>query len=403
MKGRRLLFRLSMLVTAGATAIAGITSANASGGGGPTAQDILGSGSDTTQFMMAALDQLYLFSPGCAQIPTPSGPTPWLDFSCQSPDPAGTITTENYAHDQVHEAYFLGSSNGIKQLCNQGQLGVAHIDFARSSRASKTTDCTGLHFVAYARDAITWQAFDNGTTASGIHGMNNQSGTCTGSGGPTALCLSQAQLQGIFTTCTITNWNQVGGQNVPISIYTPQPGSGTRSTWDTFLGGDSSHCIPTAQLGTHQIPENSNTGIPTSDRNGAIFPFSVGVWAAQVWFKANAKLGNVDNVALSVASIQNGTFPFGRFLYNVYCTAACTGGASSTATVNYVGEEGWICKQASAHAINPTTGNNFRTDIQNTILGPKPGSGSGSIFFPLPVGVIGGGDSNSDFCRLTVT
>jgi ABC-type phosphate transport system substrate-binding protein len=359
MTGRRLVLRLCLVATSAIVAITGAVPVGASGGGGPIAQPVLGSGSDTTQFMMAALDQLYLFSPGCAQIPTPSGPTPWLDFSCQSPDPAGTITTENYAHDQVHEAYFLGSSNGIKQLCNKGQAGVAPIDFARSSRASKTSDCTGLHFVAYARDAITWEAFDNGTTASGIHALNNQSGTCTGSGGKTALCLSQAQLEGIYTTCTITNWNQVGGQNVPISIYTPQPGSGTRSTWDTFLGGDSSHCIPTALLGTHQIPENSNGGIPASDRNGAIFPFSVGVWAAQVLGnKIGATIGTVDNVPLTAASIQDGTFPFGRFLYNVFCTATCAGGASSTATVS---------------------------------------------FFPLPLGVIGSGDSNSDFCRLTVT
>jgi hypothetical protein len=123
----------------------------------------------------------------------------------------------------------------------------------------------------------------------------------------------------------------------------------------------------------------------------------------QVFFKAGTRIGSVDNVAITAASIQNGTFPFGRFLYNVYCTATCAGGASSTAAVNYVGEAGWICKQASAHAINPASGNNYRTDIQNAIFGPKPGSGSGSIFFPLPLGVIGGGDSNTDFCRLTVT
>ncbi len=396
MRRGRMGARLAVAVIAAGLAlyIAGPASAMpATGGGGPIAASVLGSGSDTTQFMMNGLDGLYLFSPGCAQIPTPSGPTPWLDFSCQSPDPAGTITTENYAHDQVHEAYFLGSSNGINQLCQQGQAGVAHIDFARSSRAPKVGDCTGMHFVAYARDGISWEAWDkSGGTPSGIHNMNNQSGTCAGSGGATQFCLTQSQLQGIYITCTITNWNQVGGNSQKISIYTPQSGSGTRSTWDTFLGGDSSHCIPANQLATHVIPENSNANIPNSDLKKAIFPFSYGVWITQVNGHAGAKLGAVDNVAPTATTIADGSFPYGRYLYNVYCTSACASGASSTAAVNYVGEEAWICKADANHAIDPTTGVNYRTEIANTI--------SAFGFVPVPFGVIGGGDPNSDYCRL---
>jgi hypothetical protein len=368
-------------------------SASASGGGGPVAQSVLGSGSNTTQFMMSALDTLYLYSPGCAQIPTPSGPTPWLDFSCQATNPAGTITTENYEHDQVHEAYFLGSSNGINQLCDQKQAGVAHIDFARSSRAPGTSDCTGLKFVAYARDAISWEAFAN--SGSGINTMKNTSGTCAGSTGTTKFCLSQAQLQGIYVTCTITNWDQVGGANVPISIYTPQPGSGTRSAWDGFLGGSSSNCIPAAEQATHIIPENSNTAIPVSDRKGAIFPFSFGVWSTQVKGAGGAKFGTVDKIVANATTIANGTFPYGRFLYNVYATASCACGASSAATVNYVGEQGWICKATSAHAVDPTTGVNYATEISKTI--------TSFGFVHIPLGVIGGGDSNSDFCRLFTT
>jgi ABC-type phosphate transport system substrate-binding protein len=357
----------------------------ASGGGGPVAQSVLGSGSDTTQFMMQGLDGLYMFSPGCQQL-APTGTTQWLDFSCLSPDPAGTVTTENYQHDQVHEAYFLGSSNGVLQMCEQGQSGVAHIDFARSSRAPATGDCSGLHFVAYARDGLSAEAWDKaGTKPSGIHNMNNQSGTCAGS---TGYCLTQAQLQGIFITCAITNWSQVGGNNVAISIYTPQAGSGTRKTWDKFLGGDSSHCIPAPLQATHIIPENSNT--PIKDTTKAIFPFSFGVWTTQVNGKGGAKLAAVDNVAPSATTIGDGSFPYGRFLYNVFLP-----GTSSQAAVNYVGEEGWICKPSASHATNPVTGNNYRTDISNTI--------TANGFVPEPNGVIGGGDPNSDFCRLFVS
>lgn len=377
--------------------VGGIDIINASAangvGGGPIAQGILGSGSDTTQFMMHQIDGLYLFSPGCAQIPTPSGPTAWLDFSCQSPDPAGTITTENYEHDQVHEAYFLGSGNGIKQLCTQGSANVAHIDYARSSRTPSTSDCTGLHFSAYARDGVSWEAFN--VTGGGVVGLNNQNGTCAGSGGTTQLCLSQADLQGIFITCTITNWSQVGGANVPISIYTPQGGSGTRKTWDSFLGGDSSHCIPAAQQATHIIPENANSAIPTSDQAGAIFPFSVGVWKTQVNGKAGAVLGAIDNVFPTNTTISSGSFPFSRFLFNVTCVSCASGMQSSPAAISYVGEDGWICKTTANHATNPMTGNNYRTDIAQAI-------GAGG-FVPVTLGPIGGGDPNSDYCRLTTT
>jgi ABC-type phosphate transport system substrate-binding protein len=390
------------MVTLGATGLAALTvtsgavainAAAATGGGGPVAQSVLGSGSDTTQFMMHQLDGLYLFSPGCQQIPLPGGPAAWLDFSCMSPDPAGTITTENYAHDQVHEAYFLGSGNGIKQLCTNGSAGVAAIDFARSSRVPGTADCAGLHFVAYARDGISWEAFD--TNTSGVHLQNNQAGTCAGSGGLTQFCLSQSDLQGIFVTCTITNWNQVGGQTVAISIYTPQSGSGTRKTFDAFLGGDSSKCIPAAQQPTHIIDENMNMQIPVADQPNAIFPFSAGVWKTQVNGKGGAVLGAIDNVYPSNSAISSGSFPYGRFLYNVTCVTCANGKQSSPATIQYVGEEGWICKQTSGHNINPVTGNNFRTDIAQAI--------GAAGFVPVLLGPVGGGSTVSDYCRLTTT
>jgi hypothetical protein len=216
-----------------------------------------------------------------------------------------------------------------------------------------------------------------------------------GLGRLTAFCLSQSDLQGIFITCTITNWSQVGGQNVPISIYTPQSGSGTRKTWDAFLNGDSSHCIPVAQQPTHIIDENMNSSIPVGDQAGAIFPFSGGVWKTQVNGKGGAVLGAVDNVYPSNAAISSGSFPFGRFLYNVTCVSCATGKNSSPATILYVGPEGWICKATGNHNINPVTGNNYRTDIAQAI--------GAAGFVPVLFGAIGGGNPNSDYCRLVTT
>ena len=460
------------------TTVVTALSVGATGGGGPVAVGVLGSGSDTTETVMAYLDYGYNIgggfgyhtAGGCQQLAT--SPTPqWLDFSCadstkgdidrtvsdgvttagsttitsataafdcgtgcpvtlqSSRDlgrgvtstvvgliPAGDyinkvdsptmaelavpaaitgssenlninrIVTDNYRHDQVHGAFFLGSSVGISQLCSQGSPTTAAIDYARSSRAAAGGDCSGLHFVAYARDAISWEAFN--IAGSGVNTQNNLSAPCAG-----GICLTQAQLKAIYVGCTITNWNQVGGPNLTISIYTAQSGSGTRKTWDTFLGGSSSTCTTVGKV----IPENSNGGIPVADDKGAIFPFSVGVWNTTVAGAGGAVLGQVDGIAPSGAHIQDGTFPYGRFLYNVFCGG---GGATpcpvvaTTATTDYVGEHGWICKNNSEHA-DAVNGANYRAVVESkiTLAG----------FYPLTVGPIGGGAIGSDYCRLTVT
>ena len=458
--------------------VATALSAGASGGGGPTAASVLGSGSDTTQSMMAYLDYGYMFGGGygfntpggCNQLGTPQ----WLDFSCAGPQGTGgdvdrsvsdavttsgsnivtsataafdcqggagcpnanrdqgrcltaagiptgayiqavqsatqvqisqnatatasgvsmaidRICTDNYTHDQTHTAFYLGSSNGIAQVCQQGGAGIANIDYARSSRAPKTSDCHNLHFVAYASDAITMEAFN--IAGSGVAGMNNVTAPCGG-----GICLTQAQIKAIYVTCTITNWNQVGGANVPISIYTEQAGSGTRSTFEGFLGGSSTSCIPAPLLASHQIPENSNVGIPVSDEKGAIFPFSWGVWTTTVNGAGGAVLTQIDGVTASKPTIQAGTFPWIRLLYNVYCgLVSGTGSCPVVATPNttaFVGEHGWICKNLNEHAY-ATTGANYRFVVQSKI--------ALAGFVPLPVGPIGGGDPGSDYCRLTVT
>lgn len=301
------------------------------------------------------------------------------------------MNTENYTHDQPTEAYFLGSGNGISQLCKQGQAGVAHIDFARSSRAIKGTDCAGLHAVAYAKDGISWEVFTG--TGTDSNGMNNTGAPCAG-----GLCLTQAQLKAIFLTCTISDWNQLN-PSVPvgttINMYTPQPGSGTRATFDGFLGGSSDTCINargTSYASTHIVPENSNTPIiANGEQNSAIFPFSFGVWSNGN--NPNTALGAVDGVAVSASTIGDGSFPYSRNLYNVYCSATCPNGASSTQAINYVGETGWMCKLGSQHSINPLTGRNFHTDLYFAY--------TTNGFVPMPGGAIGGGVQGADYCRLT--
>jgi ABC-type phosphate transport system substrate-binding protein len=193
------------------------------------------------------------------------------------------------------------------------------------------------------------------------------------------------------------NWSEFGGGNVALDPYTPQAGSGTRSTWDGFLGGSSDVCINargTTYAASHIVPENQNVSVGNvGDQANAIFPFSYGVFSTQIKGKNGATLGAVDKVLASATTIGNLSFPYGRYLYNVFNPATMTDRA--TATRNYVGEEGWICKPSTSHATNPVTGNNFSTDIANAI--------KAAGFVPLPKATIGGGDSNQDYCRLTVS
>ncbi|MGN6377607.1 MAG: substrate-binding domain-containing protein, partial [Gaiellales bacterium] len=234
---------------------------------------IVGSGSDVAFHVMSAIDTLYNQSPGCTVI-VPSGTQP-LDQSCQPQ--TGDITTEDANHNVVTENFPIGGSAGVSQLCSQGLAGVATINFARQTSAPSSSVCTGLKYVAYARDGVTWEHFP-GVTGSHSAGVTN---------------LTQAQLQGIFVNCTITNWSQVGGTSGAIKVYTILPQYGTRKAWDTFLGGSSASCP-----GVQQIDQTDNSEIAAADLANAIVPVSVGSWNERYSKKpAGSALGSVDGVA----------------------------------------------------------------------------------------------------------
>ncbi len=336
---------------------------------------VFGSGSDTTYYMMQKLDDLYNASPGCVVIGVPQVE----NYACY-PDTVDTVKTENYYHDVAVENYPLGSSVGISQLCHQGQAGTALINYARSSRALRNTDCSGIRAVAYARDGISWWSHDSNS-----HAPNN---------------LTQAQLQGIWNSCTITTWGQVNGNagdNTPILVYTAQAGSGTRTTFDGFLGtgANSTNCIPAqykdgnAGNGERVIFENNAQPILDANEQGtAIYPYSFGRFSQSGG--EGGSLGSIDGVAPSANTIANGTFAYGRFLYNVYRATTNTMPVNRAAKSFISEKTGWLCK-TSAHAVNPLTGNNFRTDIESTIRSEG--------FVPLPVGTIGGGISGTSYCR----
>ena len=127
-----------------------------------------------------------------------------------------------------------------------------------------------------------------------------------------AVPLSVAQLKDIYT-CVKTNWNQVGGINAPILPLTPQPGSGTYSSFISALG--------IAAPGTCAVfvEENDPEAIDGStDPINAIEPISGG--------RLNlfqGKLGDGTSNGVG-AYFQDPSCPFG-----VATPAACVGSAKT--------------------------------------------------------------------------
>ena len=130
-------------------------------------------------------------------------------------------------------------------------------------------------------------------------------------------------------------------------------------------------------------------------------PVSVGSWNER--YKASpggSAIGDVDGVAPTPTNIQNGSFVYSRFLYNVYCAGdptksnKCgTAAKAATATVRYIGFNGWICKASNSHkAVDPITGPT--TAPRSPTRSPSSGS------CHSPSGATGGGTTITNYCRL---
>lgn len=343
---------------------------------------VFGSGSDTTFSLMNDLASAYMESDGClltnASFPlTASSPTQNRCQSGTGSPIAGDNRYENYDHDTVTNYFPQGSNVGRGQLCWQRSTSdggpgrdarVPQVDFARSSSApsagfqctvpnGRELDTDRLRFVAFARDAISYTHWNTGT--GGGANVNN---------------LTIAQLRGIFITCTITDWGQVGGEaGAPIKVFTAIPGSGTRSAFEAFLGGgDSSACIP-AQFKDgsvangervnreHQMEpiEQALNDPGAADEGESISYMSVGLHRSNPGLAANSLIGNVEGVEPNEANIVSGDFPFSRNMYNVIrqngssptasgATRRFTGYLAPSATNGQ--SIGWICKGEEFHS-----------------------------------------------------
>jgi ABC-type phosphate transport system substrate-binding protein len=129
--------------------------------------------------------------------------------------------------------------------------------------------------------------------------------------------LTAGQIQGIFHG-TITNWRQVGGADLPISIVARTSGSGTRHTFDTkVLGGASEppassfNCVTRNELPSAPVTrcEEPDTGT-LLERVNAI-PGAIGY--AQI--SDAASFPNVELVKLNASDPDIGDVKAGKYPY----------------------------------------------------------------------------------------
>ena len=347
---------------------------------------VFAGGSDTTYFALADLAVAYNGSEGC-KLNAVAKPAVLQQNRCQGatvPEglaQTGVVTTENYDHDLVINYFPQGSNAGRTQLCDQTSPRsalVPPVDFARSSNAPAIGfQCSGytgtLRFIAFAKDALSWTHWN-----------------VAGGGGSTVTDLTVAQLLGIYN-CSFTTWDQVGGANTnPINFYTAIPGSGTRSSWESFLGlpsGTSDACMaPAFKDGNqangervirehYQEPVEQAVNDPAAANEGdSIYFISVGIHTVDSVARQNSLLGSVNGVAPTETTILDGSFAFGRFLFNVLRNTGAAPVASEAARrftnmSGTVGSQGWLCKPHDTHSkpvgdpgagiVNPAASQNY--------------------------------------------
>ena len=370
----------------------------------------------------------------CVSPPTVAAnpENPYNDISVQEPSIGSSNGIAELEDSGAHGATATspnGAPGGINVFQGVNSTGGASGSalYARSARRLSSSDLQGLNFVAYAKDGDSWFHYTE------VGGAATPSSQITN--------LNQSQLQSIYNG-TFDNWDQVGGQNAPIVVFAAQEGSSSQATMKTYLGQDPSassnqvNCAttsatpPTACVGPAAIDENSGwqigkvgftatqqsylgpTGLwgvngsnqPNAATNAiiqsdAIFFYSYGQYAKQcaagkcggyvLPSGTTVSLGALDGVVPSESSILESSpshpngFPVNAttYAYNVYSNGF--NGANipdaEGATLNYISEDGFLCKPQNATTIDRVTGVSYTTEIQDIILSAG--------YFPLSAGM----------------
>lgn len=273
----------------------------------PQPRDIVGGGSDTTQFAMNYL------ADGAA-----SGGLFYAGYNA-------TANARLISFDAILPNGVIGDSislkagatpitrpNGSTQGKNllYGAADNVNANYARSSSSLGGSEVTaGLQLIPFAVDGIELAVRAAGTNAPAT--------------------ITPGQMVDIYEG-TITNWNQIGGANGVIVPLIPQPGSGTRATFEAQLKAANGGV--TVVLGSNVQESQEHDPAPIAADPNAVAPFSTG--------RAS--------FAPSISLVEGaGSWAYTRALYNVVrqddLTAPWFG--------PLFGSDGFICSGAATQLI----------------------------------------------------
>jgi hypothetical protein len=178
---------------------------------------------------------------------------------------------------------------------------------------------------------------------------------------------------------------------------------------------------------SHTIEQNEDGSIiANGDEANAIFFFSDGRYretckevacgGTAIPGGGTTALGKVNGVTLNNTNIINGKWPTDIYLSNVYSDGSnATIPAASQATLNYVSEQGFLCKpqtSGGSDIIDPLTGVWYRTELGNLINGqgdvPLPLAAEGTVTNPAVLsspynGYDSSGTDPQGYCRVIST
>jgi ABC-type phosphate transport system substrate-binding protein len=287
-----------MAAAAVALCIPAVSPAQADPNFTPDANDIVGVGSDTTQFVMQQVANSF-------NANAVGGTRRMASFYATG---SATIVPRK-GHAAITRPN--GSSAGISELLNDSA-----ISFARSSRGPNSTGDTGTLFYPFAVDKLGYVYSKPGSHVK--------------------LTLGAAGLKQIYT-CARTNWSSFGMPAGHIDAKIPQAGSGTRSFFLSSIGETETQlqaaiAQPDSKCSVTEVEENNPAAVE-GDVN-AVAPFSF----ARFKILSNAEKKNIGYA---------GSAPFNvtRNVYNVIRTS------DAGSLGQYFDDSSWLCTSADAGTV----------------------------------------------------
>lgn len=174
-----------------------------------------------------------------------------------------------------------GSGHGVKSA------GAGEVDIGEASRnvkASELLKYPDLVAFSVAKDSVAIVVNPDNPLASSID-------------------LTTEQISEIFSG-VITNWNELGGPNREINVYTREEGSGTRETFETFFMNDLEFADDAGVK-----PSNGEMRAAVAGDVDGIAYISLG------YVDASVRSAKLDGVECNVANVLSGSYTAQRILW----------------------------------------------------------------------------------------